>query len=219
MGVNDCDASPAPTSPEHWNDAYAAGGYDVSWFQDHAGTSLDLIEFAVSRRETAMIDVGGGASTLVDGLLAEGFTDLTVLDLSADALAIARRRLGAAADRVAWIAADLLSWRPERAYGLWHDRAVLHFLIDDDLRARYLSVLDDALAKDGVAVIGVFAEDGPERCSNLPVHRYSPDESVAFLGDRFEILEQRREEHRTPSGRPQPFNWTVARKLAADQSS
>lgn len=203
-----------PYSPTvHWDRAYAGGGADVSWHQPRAATSLALIEAVAPAPRTAVIDIGGGASTLVDGLLAAGFTDITVLDLAADGLAIARRRLGDAASGVHWIAADLLAWNPPRRYGVWHDRAVLHFLVDDWQRARYRATLDRALEPGGHAVIGVFAEDGPERCSNLPVRRYAHNELADFLGEGFETIERRRELHETPSGKAQPFNWVVARRV------
>lgn len=198
---------------EHWNLAYAAGGEDVSWFQELAAISLTLIKSVASASDTPIIDIGGGASTLVDGLLAERFTDISVLDLSADGLSIARERLGEAETDVDWIVTDLLAWVPSRRYGVWHDRAVLHFLVEDSDRERYRVTLLDAVRSGGHAVIGVFAEDGPERCSNLTVRRHSQQDLAELLGNDFVIVDRRREVHSTPGGNPQPFNWIVARRV------
>ncbi|MBI4897684.1 MAG: class I SAM-dependent methyltransferase [Actinobacteria bacterium] len=200
-------------SAEHWNFAYAGGGRDVSWFQGQAAISDRLIKSVASAADTPIIDIGGGASTLVDGLLAAGFNDLSVLDVSSVGLAIARERLGDAAEEVEWFACDVLDWQPSRRYGIWHDRAVLHFSNDDADRARYRETLLATLRTGGHAVIGVFAQDGPERCSELQVRRHSQADLAEFLGEEFAIVDRRRELHRTPGGNPQPFNWVVARRV------
>lgn len=204
-----------PPSPAHWDAAYTRTQDGFSWYQPEAATSLRLIAGTGVDRSAPVIDVGGGASTLVDGLLSDGFRDVTVLDLSPVGLDIARRRLGAGADRVRWLATDLLTWVPARAYALWHDRAVLHFLTDPDDRRRYVEVLAKALAPGGHAVIGTFAQDGPTECSSLPTARYSPEGIAELLGPGFTTVLTQREEHTTPSGRTQPFSWLVARARAA----
>lgn len=196
----------------HWDEAHWQGDEQTSWHQAEAVTSLELIAAVGISHDAAIIDVGGGSSVLVDGLIDQGFINLTVLDVSPAALNIARRRLGVFSDSVKWIDADLLNWRPAGRYDIWHDRAVLHFLTDESDRARYRRVLGDAIESGGVVVLGTFAEDGPEKCSQLPVRRYSIADQAAFLGDSYLVLETRREVHRTPSGNEQPFNWTVARR-------
>lgn len=202
-----------PEQLKHWNDAYAGGGRDVSWFQSQAAVSMVLIKSVASASDTPVIDIGGGASVLVDNLLAARFTDVSVLDVSELGLEVARERLGDAAKDVDWIACNLLNWLPPRRYGVWHDRAVLHFLTAADDRVHYRKTLLAALRPGGHAVIGVFAEDGPERCSGLEVRRYSQDDLTQLLGDAFAIVDRRRETHRTPGGNPQPFNWVVARRV------
>ena len=195
----------------HWDEAYQARGVDgVSWHQPVPRVSLELIDALGISRSTAVVDVGGGASTLVDHLVARGFEDLTVVDVSARALEATRDRLGPDS-RVTFLREDLLEWRPARRYELWHDRAVFHFLVREGDRRRYLQALRGALAARAAVVIGTFAPDAPEMCSGLPVVRYSADELVSLLGDRFEPLESRREEHVTPRGRVQPFTWLAGR--------
>ncbi len=198
---------------EHWNDAYAKGGRDVSWFQSQAAVSMVLIKSVASASDTPIVDIGGGASVLVDELLAARFADISVLDVSEHGLNIARERLGDTAKEVDWIVCDLLDWGPRRRYGVWHDRAVLHFLTAVDDRVRYRETLLNALRPGGHAVIGVFAEDGPERCSELEVRRYSQDDLTQLFGDAFTIVDRRREMHRTPGCNSQPFNWVVARRV------
>jgi trans-aconitate methyltransferase len=155
--------------------------------------------------DTSVLDVGGGASTLVDDLLAAGQRDVTVLDVAGPALAIARHRLGDPAE-VTWIVADLRTWSPPRRWDLWHDRAVLHFLVDPADREAYFTLLRRALTPGGAFVIGTFAEDGPTHCSGLPVQRCAAPELADLLGD-VTLVEQRRELHHTPGGADQPFTW------------
>ncbi len=195
----------------HWNSAYTEKGATVSWHQAQATTSLDLIA-EVATPQAAVVDVGGGASTLVDGLLDRGHRDITVLDLSQVALDTARDRLGERGTTVAWRSGDLLDWQPDRTYDVWHDRAVLHFLTDEADRARYAELAARAVAPGGHAIIGTFAPDGPEQCSGLPVRRYSADDLTALLAGGFEPVRTDREAHRTPSGTIQPFTWLVARR-------
>jgi SAM-dependent methyltransferase len=194
----------------HWDAAYQGRGDDVSWFQVEPQPSLDLIGELAAGPDTAIIDVGGGASMLVDRLAERGFIDLTVLDISQAALETGRRRLPGVP--VTWLRADLLTWLPQRRYGVWHDRAVLHFLTDPADRAVYLATLRAALEPGGAVVLGVFAPDGPASCSGLPVARYSPQELAGLLGPAFTLVHTRGEEHTTPAGGHQPFTWLTARK-------
>lgn len=200
-------------APQHWDTAYSERGDTVSWHQEQATTSLALIA-AAAAPEASVIDVGGGASTLVDGLLDRGHRDVTVLDLSQVALDAARTRLGERGASVTWRAGDLLAWEPDRTYDVWHDRAVLHFLVDDADRARYAQLATRTVSLGGHVVIGTFALDGPERCSGLPVRRHGADDLAALLGDAFEPVRTEREERRTPSGNVQPFTWLVARRVS-----
>ncbi len=164
-----------------------------------------LIEQAGLDPADGIIDAGGGASRLVDHLLDRGFSDVTVLDLAHSALAHARRRLGERAEKVTWVEADATAWRPQRTYRLWHDRAVFHFLTEVADRDGYLQVLTAALAPCGCAVIATFGPAGPERCSGLPVVRYSPESLQETLGPGFRLVTTMAEEHRTPRGKPQDF--------------
>ena len=173
--------------------------------------SLQLIDALDLPLDAAIIDVGGGASTLVDHLLAQGRSDLAVLDISASALQAARERVGDPST-VTWINEDLLAWRPSRQYALWHDRAVFHFLVEPVERAAYLDTLDRALARAGTVVIGTFAADGPPKCSGLPVMRYTVGGLASALGPDFEVIETLREQHTTPAGSIQPFTWITARR-------
>lgn len=159
-----------------------------------------------------MLDAGGGASRLVDALLARGFADVTVLDVSPAALALSRARLGAAAARVTWITADLTGWTPPRRYALWHDRAVFHFLTEDAQQASYLTALRMGVAPGGAAIIAGFAPDGPERCSGLPVRRWAPEGLAARVGAPFALEHAETETHLTPTGREQRFAWAVLRR-------
>ena len=159
-----------------------------------------------------MLDAGGGAARLADALLARGFTDVTVLDVSQAALALSRARLGAAAGRVTWITADLTAWTPLRRYALWHDRAVFHFLTDRAGQDAYLDALRAGVAPGGTAIIGGFAPDGPARCSGLPVRRWLPAELAARVGAPFTLTWEEEETHLTPAGVAQRFGWAVLRR-------
>lgn len=200
---------PADLAP-HWDAAYDEGPRSTSWNQDEATVSLALIDRLAIGPVTPVVDIGGGASPLVANLLARGFADLTVLDISQHALHLAREHLGARAGDVTWIQADLREWEPERQFGLWHDRAVLHFLTDPDDQALYAQLIARAVVPGGHAIIATFDPDGPERCSGLPVVRYAPADLERLLGNRFELLDHREETHHTPRGTPQRFTWITA---------
>jgi SAM-dependent methyltransferase len=197
----------------HWDAAYRDRGLEgVSWYQARPALSLELIRRLGLGPGAAVLDVGGGASGLAEALVADGLSDVTVLDVSAVALDALRRRLGPASP-VRLVHADLLDWEPERTYDLWHDRAVFHFLVDPAERRRYLQRLDRAVAPAGAVVVGTFAPDGPERCSGLPVARYAPEDLARALGPGFEVVDRRREEHLTPAGALQAFTWVAARRV------
>jgi len=193
---------------QHWNEVYATKAPDtVSWFQQRADMSALMIADSGVSKDAAIIDIGGGASVLIDQLLDADFSDVTVLDISERALAVSRERLGVRAAEVHWIVSDVLSWTPARTYDVWHDRAVFHFLTDEHDRAVYRATLLKGLRPHGTLIVGTFAEDGPERCSGLPVHRWSAAPLAFELGPEFRLIESLRENHRTPAGAVQPFTW------------
>ena len=195
---------------DHWDDRYGTiGETSLSWFEETPTVSLQLLDQLGVTAHDSVLDVGGGASRLVDHLLERGHRDVAVLDVSAVALSEARFRLGDPG-WVEWIERDLLSWEPPRRWSVWHDRAVLHFLVDDDHRAAYVRLLRHTLEPGGAFVIGVFAEDGPTECSGLAVRRSTADELMDLLGD-VEVVAQLRHVHRTPGGIDQPFNWLAGR--------
>lgn len=200
-------------SKAHWEQVYATrGAEEVSWFQPHATRSLELIGEARLPKDAPIIDVGGGASTLVDDLLADGYDNLTVLDLSPAALAAARSRLGTRAASVHWLEANILdAGLAAQAYQLWHDRAVFHFLTTTGERRAYVDAVRHALKPGGLLIIATFAEDGPDRCSGLPAMRYSAEALHAAFGEPFQLLRQARETHRTPAGHEQKFVYCLMR--------
>lgn len=193
----------------HWNEVYSTKAADnVSWFQPRAEMSMLLIQESGAFDDSAIIDIGGGSSVLIDQLLDADFSDVTVLDISERALIGSKDRLRARAAEVHWIVSDVLEWTPVRSYDVWHDRAVFHFLTEERERAVYRATLLKALSLDGMVIIGTFAEDGPERCSGLPVKRWSAASLAFELGPEFRLIESLRENHTTPAGAVQPFTWT-----------
>lgn len=201
-------------SKEHWNHVYTTKtSTSVSWFQAHANQSVELIRQAGVAKAAAIIDVGGGASTLVDDLLDDHYRHLTVLDLSDAALAMARERLATRASEVSWIAGDITQVElPVHAYDVWHDRAVFHFLTSAADREAYVRAVIRAVKPGGLVIVATFAEDGPDHCSGLPVMRYSADALHAEFGAPFTLLRQEREEHHTPAGATQKFIYCLCRK-------
>jgi predicted TPR repeat methyltransferase len=198
---------------EHWNEIYATrASTELSWYERSPITSLRLIESVASGPSDAVIDVGGGTSSLVDHLLTRGFTDLTVLDIAENALNEVRHRFANEPHAVAFVHAAVQSWEPDRRYDIWHDRAVFHFLTDGADRDRYVNVASAAIRDGGFAVVGTFAEDGPTHCSGLPVSRYSPLELGTAFSPHFALVSYEREEHVSPNGQIQPFTWVVLRR-------
>jgi len=198
-------------SKAHWEGVYNQKKPDeVSWYLESATTSLNLLHQIGLKHSDSIIDVGGGASRLVDDLLQQGFENLTVLDLSGSALKAAQARLGARANGITWLEADIT--QPTLAsskYQLWHDRAVFHFMTTPEQRASYKKNLDIAVRPSGYAIIATFAENGPEQCSGLPVQRYSVESLSKELGSEFVLLNSCRESHKTPSGNAQEFIYCL----------
>ena len=197
----------------HWDQTYTAkDDTQVSWHQPNPERSLALIKSAAPS-SASVIDVGGGASRLTDALLAEGYRDLTVLDISQAALERTKARLGDLARMVTWIAADITEWRPMRTWDIWHDRAVFHFLTDAASQDAYIAALKQATVPGSAAIMASFALEGPERCSGLPVQRYSPQTLAARLGPDFQLYAEEAETHRTPFGTTQAFSYAAFRRL------
>ena len=198
-------------SKAHWEAIYRTKRPDqVSWFQPEATMSLALIRRIAPDPTVAIIDVGGGASRLIDGLLAAGYRELCVLDLSPTALAEARRRVGPAGAAVTWLEADVLeATLPPAAFDVWHDRAVFHFLIEAADRARYAAQARRAVRPGGHVLVAAFADDGPTQCSGLPVARYTASALHEAFGAGFRLVDSAREEHVTPSGATQAFMYCV----------
>ncbi len=193
----------------HWEQVYGAREpTEVSWFQQVPKKSLQLIKASGVRREQAILDAGGGASTLVDNLVAEGFRDVSVLDISANALLKSQERLGDKAREVSWIEADVTEFAPQRRYDLWHDRAVFHFLTDAVDRDRYTEVVRRSLKPGGHFLLATFGPEGPLRCSGLDICRYGIEQLTDLLGTDFSLQSHELDEHRTPSGSVQQFLYS-----------
>lgn len=197
----------------HWEAIYRdKSPLEVSWYQQEPKLSLELIRRSRVAHDAPIIDVGGGASMLVDRLLAAGYTELSALDISGRSLACARQRLGATAARIDWIEADITAFQPSHPYALWHDRAVFHFLTEAGDRRQYIRVLARSLEPGGHAIIAAFAIGGPEKCSGLDIVQYDADRLMRELGREFELVETLTEDHHTPGGRSQKFIYFLVRK-------
>ncbi len=197
----------------HWENVYTTKGEkEVSWFQGNPAPSLDLIALTGLSEDAAIIDIGGGASRLVDDLITRKFSRLTVLDLSEAALAAARKRLGDRGADVHWVTADVTRWEPIQTYDLWHDRAAFHFLTHHADQSAYVDRLKKALKPGGYVIIGTFAPDGPDRCSGLPIVRHDATTLTAILRNDFILIDTRRHDHATPWGAVQRFQFSTFRR-------
>jgi SAM-dependent methyltransferase len=202
------------SNKSHWENIYEKkGATQVSWYQEHVRLSLEYIQQTGIQETAHIIDVGGGASTLVDDLVELGFEHISVLDISATALQLARERLGQHAAKVNWLEADITKADlPYRAYDVWHDRAVFHFLTEAADRARYVENVLHAVRPGGHVIVATFANDGPDRCSGLEVIRYGPKELHHEFGDSFDLVNSSHETHHTPFGTEQRFIYCYCRK-------
>ncbi|MFW5633677.1 MAG: methyltransferase domain-containing protein [Erythrobacter sp.] len=199
---------------EHWDEVYRKRPADaLSWYQPAPEVSLSAILRHCGDRRPAAIDIGGGMSRLAGELVKAGFAEVAVLDISRQALERARAEAAGEGAAIDWICADITDWRPARRYGVWHDRAVFHFLTAPEQRAAYRAALLAGLELGGIAVIATFAPDGPEKCSGLPVQRHSPETLGQELGAQFGLVEHWSERHETPGGNVQNFNWCVFRRV------
>ncbi|MDI7860940.1 class I SAM-dependent methyltransferase [Rhizobiaceae bacterium n13] len=196
----------------HWENIYSLKDeQQLSWYEAAPGISLDLIRRAGVGRAACVLDVGGGLSHLVDALVAAGQAHVTVLDLSPTALKKASARLSGPAN-VSWVAADVTEWVPDRIYDVWHDRAALHFLTAEEDQAAYTAVMDKALGSGGIAIIGTYAPDGPQKCSGLEVSHHNADSLQAILGEGYKLLSTQPHEHVTPWGATQKFQFSMFQK-------
>lgn len=198
----------------HWERMYhTVAPTELTWYQPHLHLSLELIHTTGASKAAQIIDVGGGTSTLVDELLAEGYQHLTVLDLAGTALTRARERLGARAAAVKWVEADITAVElPRHGYDVWHDRAVFHFFTQPEERRRYVETMRHAVRRDGYVIVATFALEGPTRCSGLDVVRYSPASLQEEFGAEFALVHSARERHRTPLGVEQAFLYCCFQK-------
>jgi len=200
---------------EHWDGIYSERPpEEVAWYQAHPERSLEVIEALARDCTTAIIDIGGGSSRLVDYLISAGYTDITVLDVASRSLANARNRLGALASGVTWTVADVRTFAPARRYGIWHDRAVFHFLCEPDEREAYVATLSKAVPPGGYVAVATFAADGPEQCSGLPVRRYSSTLLTEALATACSPLGFEHEIHITPAGAEQHFLYGHFRRFS-----
>ena len=212
--VGHAPVSKHPGWKEHWEGLYAdRNPSDSRWRQSHPQHSLSLIADTGLDTAASIIDIGGGASTLVDHLLQAGYRDITVLDIARTAIEQAQQRLGDRSQQVTWVESDITDYSPVRAFDIWHDRAVFHFLTDEHDRDSYLEVLYKTLKPDGQAIIATFSDSGPSQCSGLDIARYSPESLSHVLGpQRLHLVETFTEEHRTPSGGLQQFVYCRFRR-------
>lgn len=192
----------------HWENIYSdKKPHEVSWFQNKPALSLQLINNAQLQSDEAIIDVGGGASTLMHYLLDAGYTRLSVLDISAHALTYAQKKLGKQAGKIEWYEQDITRFEPPHRFSLWHDRAVFHFLTDEKERNEYISVLRKSLKLGGHLIIAAFAIGGPTQCSGLDIVQYDATKLLSILGDEFQLIDQQLEFHQTPNNQRQQFNY------------
>ena len=197
---------------EHWNDVYAnKPAHEVSWFQRDPEVSVRLIE----RTRGSIVDVGAGASVLVDRLITSGRTDLTLLDVSETALNATRRRLGNLATQIDFVADDVCRWQPDRSFDCWHDRATFHFLTTSTDQHAYVATATAHINPSGALVLGCFASDGPTQCSGLPTARYEASDLADIFADGFTLEHSEKETHETPWSAPQQFTWVILRRRNA----
>ena len=196
-----------PKTKEHWDKVYQTkSAEEVSWFQDTPTTSMELINKFSTSKDCALIDVGGGASCLIDHLLLNGFKNTTVLDISDHGLNHSKKRLGEKKNQVQWIVQDIRDLNNKGKYDLWHDRALFHFLNSTEEKQTYLKTLKSSLTKNGVAIIYTFSEEGPLKCSGLLTSRYDQETMVELFKPFFECIHFQKETHLTPTNKQQLFN-------------
>ena len=199
---------------KHWETVYQTkSDQDVGWYQEYPDTSVKLIEKYSMNLDQAIIDVGGGNSHLSLVLFEIGYTDLTILDLSSQALKRSKSRFVSEADQVNWITTDILQFEAKQAFQIWHDRAVFHFLLDEDEIHKYAVVAGNSIVKGGYLILGTFSLTGPKMCSGLPITQYCEEDFCRVFEKYFELVECFENIHTTPSGNPQNFIWVVFKRV------
>lgn len=194
------------TAKEHWENIYSTKqANEVSWFQNYPKTSMEFVELFHIAKDAAVIDIGGGDSCLVDALIEKGFTDVTVLDISANAIERAKKRLGEKAASVKWIVSDINDFVPVGQYDFWHDRAAFHFLTTEENINRYVKIATEAIKEKGFLVLGTFSEEGPKKCSGLEIKQYSKNAMSSKFEKSFKRILCKTEDHSTPFNTMQNF--------------
>jgi 2-polyprenyl-3-methyl-5-hydroxy-6-metoxy-1,4-benzoquinol methylase len=197
----------------HWEQVYGTKAPDaVSWYAPHLETSLNLIHQASANKNSAIIDIGGGESTLVDDLITQGYQDISVLDISQKAIDVAKERLGKSAYMVHWYCADITqATLPQNYFDVWHDRAVFHFLTEESQRVRYVEQVKRSVKHGGYVIMSTFGPEGPEKCSGLDVVRYDAEKLHGQFGKSFNLIDSSTELHQTPMGTTQQFLYCFCR--------
>ena len=199
---------------EHWENVYRTKeDQEVGWYQPNPETSIRLVRTYSTSKDDSIIDVGGGNSHLIQHLLNEGYTDLSVMDISIHAINRNKRRFGSEADKINWIESNILEFNSDQDFQIWHDRAVFHFLTDNADMRSYCEVASHHIKKGGFLIIGTFSETGPKMCSGLPITQYSEESFCVIFQEKFELIECFDDKHTTPSGNNQDFVWAVFKKI------
>ena len=201
------------TKKEHWDKVYQTKPCtEVSWYEPMPQASLKCIADCNLDKSAPIIDIGGGDSFLAEFLISQGYTDVTVVDISEKAIERAKERLGEKAEEISWIVADVTEFSPEKKYVLWHDRAAFHFLTDDTQVKEYLETLRKALSPGGFVILSTFSDKGPEKCSGLPVKQYSVAQMQKLFSEGFITMNCKNVDHETPSGKTQNFTFCTFQK-------
>jgi len=201
------------TKHDHWQNSWGSDPSKKSWVQERPDLSLKMIAACDLSKDASVLDMGGGASTLVDFLLVDGFSNITVADISKTSLELAQKRLGEQADQVKWVVADACNWQPIQKFDLWHDRAVFHFLTEDSDRAAYKQRLYEFVPKGGFLVMATFAIGGPTKCSGLDIVQYDAQSLANEIGAGFDLLDSQLETHTTPGGALQNFQYVRMQRI------
>lgn len=200
------------TLKDHWDTIYNKPENQLSWFQQYPKASMDLVEQTQLPKNAAIIDIGGGDSRFAEAMVDKGYTNLWVLDISEKAIERARERMGAKASKIQWVVSDVLEFKPNITFNLWHDRAAFHFLTLEEEVSKYLSIAENFINNNGFLIIGTFSNKGPHTCSGLEVKQYSQSTMIDTIGNAFEKMRCLREDHITPSGKAQNFIYCSFRK-------
>ncbi|MEZ4773784.1 MAG: class I SAM-dependent methyltransferase [Bacteroidia bacterium] len=198
---------------DHWENVYETkSDQEVSWYQEIPDTSLNLINSLSLDKEDSIIDIGGGNSNLVSELSKKGFTNLSVLDISAKSLERTKSKLGQKSTEIQWIVSDILEFQPPQQYSLWHDRATFHFLIHENDILQYVNIVSKAIKKEGYLIVATFSASGPKKCSGLEITQYSKEKLQSLFHESFELIQSFEEVHKTPFETEQNFVYTIFKR-------